>query len=151
MNRIKKLEAAQFQSGKTEFRVGDQVRVWTKIEEQDRIRLTPFEGLVIRRRGNGLGETFTVRRVTHGEGVERNFPTHTPVIDHVDVLRRGKVKRSRLYYLRSKVGKTKISAADPTGPLGGTAKPDQGASTEKPNGAQAPAAADAPQAPAASA
>ena len=122
LNRIKQVEAANLIARDNLFGVGDQVRVWTKIEEQDRIRLAPFEGLVIRRRGAGLTETFIVRRVTHGEGVERLFPVHAPVIDHVELLRRGKVRRARLYYLRSRVGKTKIAAADPTGSAAASAK-----------------------------
>lgn len=76
------------------------------------MRVAPFEGLVIRRKGAGISETFTVRRMTYGEGVERVFPIHAPVLDRVEVLRRGKVKRARLYYLRTKVGKIRIGAAD---------------------------------------
>ncbi len=93
------------------FGPGDQVRVWYQIQEKDRVRLAPFEGLVIRRKGSGISETFTVRRMTHGEGVERGFPIHAPMLDRVEVLRRGKVKHARLYYLRTKIGKTRISAA----------------------------------------
>ncbi|MBI2885446.1 MAG: 50S ribosomal protein L19 [Candidatus Omnitrophica bacterium] len=94
-----------------ECRPGDQVKVWCRIQEQDRVRLSAFEGLVIRRRGSGLSETITVRRVTYGEGVERVFPMHAPILERIDVVRRGKVQRSRLYYLRDKVGKTRIAAA----------------------------------------
>lgn len=101
-----------------EFGPGDQVRVWYRIKERDRVRLAPFEGLVIRRRGSGISETFTVRRVTYGEGVERVFPLHTPTLDHVDVLRRGRVHRARLYFLRTKIGRTKIDSAKPSGAAG---------------------------------
>ncbi len=94
-----------------QFGPGDQVRVWYKIQEKDRVRVAQFEGLVIRRKGSGISETFTVRRTTYGEGGERVFPLHAPVVDHVEVLRRGNVKRARLYYLRTKVGKTRINAA----------------------------------------
>ena len=97
------------------FGPGDQVRVWYRIKERDRVRLAPFEGLIIRRRGSGMSETFTVRRVTYGEGVERVFPMHTPTLDHVEVLRRGRVHRARLYFLRTKIGKTKIDAAKISG------------------------------------
>ena len=91
---------------------GDQVRVWSRILERDRIRLAPFEGVVIRRRGSGLSATVTVRRVTYGEGVERIFPLHAPVLERIEVLRRAKVRRARLYFLRAKVGKVRIEAAD---------------------------------------
>ena len=97
------------------YRTGDLVRVWYKIQERDRVRLAPFEGLVLRQRGQGPSQTFTIRRVTFGEGVERVFPNDSPAIDHVEVLRRGKVKRSRLYFLRLVVGKTRIAAKDEPG------------------------------------
>lgn len=102
--------------GVPEFGPGDQVRVWCRIIERDRVRLAPFEGLVIRRRGSGISESFTVRRITHGEGVERIFPIHAPVLDRIEVLRRGRVRRARLYYLRTKIGKIRIAAAEPGGP-----------------------------------
>ena len=79
---------------------GDDVRIWYKIREQDRERLGQFEGVVIRCRGSGPSRTVTVRRVTFGEGVERVFPLDAPVIDHIELLRRGKVRRSRIYFLR---------------------------------------------------
>lgn len=94
------------------FGPGDQVRVWYRIVEQDRVRQAPFEGLVIRRRGSGLSETFTVRRITYGEAVERVFPVHAPVLERIEVLRRGKVHRARLYFLRTKIGKTRIDASE---------------------------------------
>lgn len=97
-----------------DLRPGDQVRVWQKIQERDRVRLAPFEGIVVRCRGGGISETLTVRRVTFGEGVERVFPLHAPVLDHVEIIRRGKVRRARLYYLRTKVGKTRIAEANPS-------------------------------------
>jgi large subunit ribosomal protein L19 len=103
---------SQLKTKRPVFGPGDQVRGWYKIQEKDRVRLAPFEGLVIRRKGAGISETFTVRRLTYGEGVERVFPLHTPVLDRIEVLRRGNVKRARLYYLRTKIGKTRISAAD---------------------------------------
>ena len=102
---------SQLRSQAVQFGPGDQVCVWYKIQEKDRVRLAPFEGLVISRRGAGISETFTVRRMTFGEGVERVFPLHAPVLDRIEVLRRGKVKRARLYYVRTKVGKIRIAAA----------------------------------------
>ena len=93
------------------FGPGDEVRVWYRIREQDKERVAPFEGTVIRVRGAGHAKTFTVRRVTYGEGVERVFPVDAKAIARVEVLRQGKVKRSRLYFLRHTVGKTRIASA----------------------------------------
>lgn len=87
------------------FRPGDTVKVHVKVVEGSRQRIQLFEGAVIRRRGSGLGETFTVRRVTYGVAVERTFLLHSPNIDKIEVTRRGKVRRARLYYLRGRVGK----------------------------------------------
>ncbi|MBI3087471.1 MAG: 50S ribosomal protein L19 [Candidatus Omnitrophica bacterium] len=109
-NPLEAAARAQQKSDVPDFGPGDQVRVWCKIIEQDRVRLSPFEGVVIRRRGSGLTETFTVRRMTFGEGVERVFPAHAPVIDHIEVLRTGKVRRARLYFLRTRIGKTRIAS-----------------------------------------
>jgi large subunit ribosomal protein L19 len=96
------------------IRPGDEVRVWFKILEQGKERLGQFEGLVIRAHGHGSSKTFTVRRVTHGEGVERVFPFDAKTVARIEVLRQGHVKRSRLYFLRTVVGKTRIAAADPS-------------------------------------
>ena len=98
------------------FGPGDQVRVWCRIIERDKTRLAPFEGMVLRRRGSGLGETFSVRRITHGEGVERVFPIHAPVLEKVEVLTEARPPRARLYFLRTRIGKTKIASAQPGGP-----------------------------------
>lgn len=98
------------------FRPGDEVRVWYRILEQGKERLGQFEGLVIRCRGSGFSKTFTVRRVTYGEGVERVFPVDSKTVARIEVLRKGKVKRSRLYFLRRTVGKTRIAAAEGSGP-----------------------------------
>ena len=115
---------------KASFGTGDEVRVWYRIMEQGKERLGQFEGLVIRYRGSGPSKTFTVRRVTYGEGVERVFPVDAKTIARIEVLRHGKVHRSRLYYLRRTVGKTRIAAADdagqlatPTGPVPVISKP----------------------------
>lgn len=87
------------------FNVGDTVRVSVKIREGDRERIQVFEGTVIARKGSGVSETFTVRRVSYGVGVERVFPYHSPNVTAVEVVRRGRVRRSKLYYLRDRVGK----------------------------------------------
>ena len=97
------------------FGPGDEVRVWYKILEQGKERLGQFEGLVIRCRGSGPSKTFTVRRVTFGEGVERIFPFDSRTISRVEVLRQGKVHRSRLYFLRRVIGKTRIAAEETAG------------------------------------
>lgn len=102
---IKLIEGQQLKENVTEFRPGDTVRVNFKVVEGGRERIQPFEGLVIKRRGGGLSETFTVRRVTYGIGVERTFPVHSPRLESVQVLRRGLVHQSRLYYLRERKGK----------------------------------------------
>ena len=116
------------------FGPGDQVRVWCRIIERDRVRLTPFEGIVVRRRGAGMSETFIVRRITHGEGVERVFPIHAPIIDKIELLQQGKPRRARLYFLRTRVGKVRIATVQTTGP----AKSSQPASPE-------PAATSSPE------
>ncbi len=88
-----------------EFRPGDTVRVHVKIKEGDKERLQAFEGTVIARKNTGMGETITVRKISFGHGVERIFPLNAPVIDHIDLVRTGRVRRSKLYYLRDLKGK----------------------------------------------
>ena len=105
MNIIKQIEREQLRKDMPEFSIGDTVRVFVKVVEGTRERLQAFEGTVIKRNGGGISETFTVRRLSYGVGVERTFPIHSPRIDHVEVVRRGKVRRARLYYLRDRVGK----------------------------------------------
>ncbi len=105
MSRIRQAETPYLRPESPDFRVGDTVDVATKIVEGDKERVQVFNGLVIRRRGGGLSETFTVRRIVQGEGVERIFPLHSPRVVSVKVLRRGETRRSRLYYLRDRVGK----------------------------------------------
>ena len=97
------------------FQTGDEIRVWYRILEQGKERLGQFEGVVIRCRGSGPSRTFTVRRVTYGEGVERVFPFDGKTIARIELLRQGRVKRSRLYFLRRVVGKTRIAAAQTQG------------------------------------
>lgn len=105
MNLIDTLEQEQVKTEIVAFAPGDTVRVHVKVVESGRERIQLFEGAVIRRRGGGLSETFTVRRVSHGVGVERTFPLHTPKIEKIEVIRRGRVRRARLYYLRKLRGK----------------------------------------------
>ncbi|CAJ1002199.1 MULTISPECIES: 50S ribosomal protein L19 [Bacillales] len=102
---IRELEKEQMKQDIPAFRPGDTVRVHVKVIEGQRERIQLFEGVVIRRRGTGVSETFTVRKVSYGVGVERTFPLHTPKIDKIEVVRRGKVRRAKLYYLRDRVGK----------------------------------------------
>lgn len=94
-----------FKRNITDFDVGDTVRVLVKVVEGDKERLQPFEGIVIARKGGGTRETFMVRKVSFGIGVERIFPLHSPVIDKVEVLKKGRVRKAKLYYLRGKKGK----------------------------------------------
>ncbi|MDD2554520.1 MAG: 50S ribosomal protein L19 [Desulfotomaculaceae bacterium] len=105
MNLIHSLEQEQIKKDIVKFNAGDTIRVHVKVVEGVRERIQVFEGVVIRRRGGGLGETFTVRRVSYGIGVERTFPLHTPKIDRIEVIRRGRVRRAKLYYLRGLRGK----------------------------------------------
>ena len=102
---IKKIEDEQLKENVGNFRVGDTVRVYAKIKEGARERIQMFEGIVIKRQNGGVRETFTVRKLSNGVGVEKTWPLHSPVIDHVDVIRNGKVRRARLTYLRDRVGK----------------------------------------------
>ncbi|MCE5241765.1 MAG: 50S ribosomal protein L19 [Desulfobacteraceae bacterium] len=88
-----------------QFRIGDTVKVHVKIREGDKERIQVFEGVVIRHHRGLMGATFTVRKVSYGVGVERIFPVHSPKVDHIEVLRRGRIRRARLYYLRSRHGK----------------------------------------------
>jgi large subunit ribosomal protein L19 len=88
-----------------EFRPGDTIRVHVRIKEGDKERLQAFEGVVLARKNTGMGETITVRKVSFGQGVERIFPVHAPVIDHIDLVRTGRVRRAKLYYLRQLRGK----------------------------------------------
>jgi large subunit ribosomal protein L19 len=103
---IKSIEAAQLKKDMPDMRPGDTVKVYVKVKEGNRERLQIFEGVIIRRRGSGMSETFTVRRVSYGVGIERTFPANSPRIDKIEIIRRGKVRRARLYYLRDLVGKS---------------------------------------------
>ena len=102
---IKKIEAGQVKENVDEFRVGDTVRVSALIKEGNRERIQVFEGTVIKRQGGGARETFTVRKISSGVGVERTWPLHSPKIEKIEVVRRGKVRRAKLTYLRGRIGK----------------------------------------------
>ncbi|MBR2188575.1 MAG: 50S ribosomal protein L19 [Eubacterium sp.] len=102
---IKKIEEEQLKSEITPFRVGDTIRVHGKIKEGNRERIQVFEGVVIKRQGGGNRETFTVRKTSNGIGVEKTWPLHSPNVEKIEVVRRGKVRRARLFYLRDRVGK----------------------------------------------
>ena len=102
---IKSIEKAQLRTDRPDFNVGDTLRVFVKVVEGNRERLQAFEGTVIARRNGSCRETFTVRRVSYGIGVERTFPLHSPRVDHIEIIRRGKVRRAKLYYLRGLQGK----------------------------------------------
>jgi large subunit ribosomal protein L19 len=100
-----KIESEQFRKDSSRFSVGDSVRVHTKVVEGDKERIQIFSGVVIGRRGRGLNSTFTVRRISYGEGVERVFPLHSPRVEKVEVERKGEVRRAKLTYLRKRLGK----------------------------------------------
>lgn len=102
---IKTIEQEQMRTDHPEFGPGDTVRVHVKVVEGNNERIQVFEGVVIRKRGGGLSETFTVRKVSQGVGVERTFPLHSPRIEKIEVVRHGRVRRARLYYLRERSGK----------------------------------------------
>ena len=117
---LKKIESEQFRKNEAKFEVGDSVRVHTKVVEGEKERIQIFAGVVMGKRGTGLNETFTVRRISYGEGVERIFPLHSPRVDKVEVERQGSVRRAKLTYLRKRLGKgatlvkekeTKVQAA----------------------------------------
>ncbi len=105
MNLIELLDQEQLRTDLPAFRAGDTLKVMVKVVEGTRERLQAFEGVCIKRNGGGIRETFTVRRVTYGIGVERTFPTHSPRVERIEVVRRGIVRRARLYYLRELTGK----------------------------------------------
>ena len=105
MDALKTISDASLKQEVPAFAVGDTVKVHVRIKEGDKSRIQVFEGTVIAKKHVGIRETFTVRRVAHGCGIERVFPLHSPVVDRVEVIRKGKVRRAKLYYLRDRVGK----------------------------------------------
>lgn len=102
---LDKIESEQYRKNEAKFAVGDSVRVHTRVVEGDKERIQIFSGVVIGKRGHGLNETFTVRRISYGEGVERVFPLHSPRVDKIEVERKGQVRRAKLTYLRKRLGK----------------------------------------------
>ena len=105
MNALKLISDASLKENVPQFEIGDTVKVHVQIKEGDKSRIQVFEGTVIAKKHGGISETFTVRRVAHGVGIERVFPVHSPFVDKVEVIRHGKVRRAKLYYLRDRVGK----------------------------------------------
>ena len=105
MNKVDIVEQSRMRDDIPDFRPGDTVKVNVRVIEGTRSRIQVFEGVVIARKGGGLRETFTARKISFGVGVERTFPVHSPVIESIEVARRGKVRRAKLYYLRDRVGK----------------------------------------------
>ena len=103
--RVQALEKAQLKTDRPLFRAGDTVRVFVRITEEDKTRIQPFEGVVLSKKGGSSRETFTVRRISYGEGVERTFPLHSPFIEKILLVKPGHVRRAKLYYLRKKIGK----------------------------------------------
>jgi large subunit ribosomal protein L19 len=157
MNQIllDKIESEQYRKEPLAFAVGDTVRVHTKVVEGDKERIQIFSGVVIGRRGHGLNSTFTVRRISYGEGVERVFPEHSPRVEKVEVERKGSVRRAKLTYLRQRIGKSATLVKEKEGrilkggpaPVAEAAAPAPApAAVAAPTPAPAPAAAATPKA-----
>ncbi|HUI21722.1 MAG TPA: 50S ribosomal protein L19 [Methylocella sp.] len=145
MNIIAELEAAQaakLMAGKTipPFQPGDTVVVNVKVKEGDRTRVQAYEGVCIARNGGGLNESFTVRKISYGEGVERVFPIHSPNIDSIKLVRRGKVRRAKLYYLRDRRGKSARIAEKMETPAAKAAREAAHKATKAKSAKEAPAA-----------
>lgn len=104
-NTIQALEKEQIRTDIPQLLIGDNVKVYVKVKEGTRERLQMYEGTIIKKTGGSIRETFTVRRISYGVGVERTFPVHSPMIDRIEVSRKGKIRRAKLYYLRDRVGK----------------------------------------------
>jgi large subunit ribosomal protein L19 len=139
---LDKIESEQYRKNATDFGVGDTVRVHTKVIEGDKERIQIFSGVVIGRRGHGLNSTFTVRRISYGEGVERIFPVHSPRIDKVEVERKGSVRRAKLTYLRQRIGKGATLVKEKEGrTVPGEAPKGQTAKTAVPKAESQPAEA----------
>lgn len=105
MDYINMLTSEQLKTDRPALNIGDTVKVYVKVKEGNRVRAQMFEGTIIGKNGGGISETFTVRRISYGVGVERTFPVHSPNIEKIEVSRKGKVRRAKLYYLRGKTGK----------------------------------------------
>jgi len=106
---IRKIEQEQLKNDIPEFDTGDSVKVHTRVKEGNKERIQIFAGIVIAKKGTGVNQAFTVRKISYGEGVERTFPVHTPLVARIEVTSRGKVRRARLHYLRERVGKQAMS------------------------------------------
>lgn len=106
MNLVSKIGQEQIRTDLPQLNVGDTARVYVKVKEGARERVQMFEGTIIQKKHGGIQETFTVRRVSYGVGVEKSFPVNSPNIDHIDIVRKGKVRRAKLFYLRDRVGKS---------------------------------------------
>jgi len=113
---LDKIESEQFRKKPADFAVGDTVRVHTKVKEGEKERVQIFTGVVIGRRGRGLNETFTVRRISYGEGIERVFPLHSPRVERIEVERRGLVRRAKLTYLRGRIGRSAVAVKEKEAP-----------------------------------
>jgi len=154
MNVLDELDAAQLRTDVPEFRPGDTVDVGVRVVEGNRSRVQRFQGVVLRRQGGGVRETFTVRKVSFGVGVERTFPVHTPVIEDIKVVTRGDVRRAKLYYLRelrgkkAKIKERRETAVPATKGSAGTAAADPAAPAEPTTAAPAEPTTAAPAAPA---
>jgi large subunit ribosomal protein L19 len=109
---VKKITADQLKTEATAFSIGDSIRVHTKVVEGEKERIQIFSGVVIARKGSGLQENFTVRRISYGEGVERVFPIHSPRIEKIEIEHKGRVRRAKLYYLRDRIGKGAMKVRD---------------------------------------
>jgi large subunit ribosomal protein L19 len=105
VNIINDLTQQQMRKDLPDFKVGDTVKVYTKVVEKNKVRIRSFEGIVIAFHNKGISKTFTVRKISYGIGVERIFPLHSPTIEKIEIMKRGKVRRAKLYYLREKIGK----------------------------------------------
>jgi len=128
MKRIKHLEEKYLKKNVPQFKIGDTVVVYVKIQEEEKTRIQVFEGVAIKRKGQGLRSTFTVRRVSYGEGVERTFLLHSPIVDRVEVKKKGSVRRAKLYYLRKRKGKkSKVAERSERETLSPGAKPVENA------------------------
>jgi large subunit ribosomal protein L19 len=112
MKNIEKIEGEQIKKDMSKFNIGDSVKVHTRVKEGDKERVQIFAGVVIARKGRGLNESFTVRRISYGEGVERVFPVNSPRVEKVQIERAGKVRRSKLFYLRGRQGKEAMSVKE---------------------------------------
>ena len=106
LEKLNLIEKQYLKKDLPDFGIGDTVKMKVKVTEADKVRLHPFEGVVISRNGSGVKETFTVRKISFGEGIERTFPLHSPVIDSLEVVSKGIVRRAKLYYLRNRIGKS---------------------------------------------